>query len=360
MGRDEIEAAWLEGRSELTDEQVGALVEWELSVTPDQGGDLSEQGKREHFGLGSRWRERMADLEISAEKTRAKSSPSARCIDSAANHLEGMGLEGVEIEVDAVLMRFYDYCAKYIEEVREGDKAFVQTFKFVQSQIWLDMLTRVGRRAGIELDNKKANLIWDICRYERAWDPTKNSPWCPLFTEEDLDLFNFRQDLVFYYLRGFAYPITAQQTQPLMADLLEAFQSSEYSYILNAGHSDTLGPFLAALGLYKDPADLTTEDLGSGYLYDTSRIGAFSTNVEFVVFECGSEERKTMMFHQEAAMVQPACGELVCSVNQVVEAYSDIANADFNSICNPASDYVGSSGNIPADELEELKRLLRT
>ena len=30
-------------------------------------------------------------------------------------------------------------------------------------------------------------------------------------------------------------------------------------------------PFLAALGLYHDPADLTTEDLGSGYLYDTSR-----------------------------------------------------------------------------------------
>ena len=61
--RDEIEAAWLEGRGQLTDEQVarkylyyykvkqsgekllkvGALVEWELSVSPDQGGDLSEQ-----------------------------------------------------------------------------------------------------------------------------------------------------------------------------------------------------------------------------------------------------------------------------------------------------------------------------
>ena len=36
--------------------------------------------------------------------------------------------------------------------------------------------------------------------------------------------------------------------------------------------------------------------------FDTSqsRIGAFSTNVEFVVFECGSEGRKTMMFHQVA------------------------------------------------------------
>ena len=28
--------------------------------------------------------------------------------------------------------------------------------------------------------------------------------------------------------------------QPLMADMLEAIQSSKYSYILNLGHSDTL------------------------------------------------------------------------------------------------------------------------
>jgi len=361
--KDEIEAAWLEGKGELTDEQVAAIIEWELSVTPEQGGDLSEQGKREHLGVGARWRERLGDLEITPEKTLARSSSKARCIDSAASHLEGMGLEGVDIQVDDVLMRFYDFCAKYIEEVVENEETFVETFKFTQSQLWHDMLARVSRRAGVELDNKRAQLVWDMCRYERAWDPTKNSPWCPLFSQEDLDLYNFRQDLVFYYLRGYAYPITAQQTQPLMADLLSAMQSSEYSYILNAGHSDTLAPLLAAIGLYRDPADLTTEDLGSGYQYVTSRIGAFTTNVQFVVFDCGADGRKAMMFHQEEAMVQPACGELVCSVDQVVAAYSSIADADFNSICSVASDR-HSSGNgrslMSAEQLEELKRMLMT
>jgi len=358
--RDEIEAAWLEGRGELTDDQVADIIGWELSVAPDQGGDLAEQGKREHLGLGERWRQRMGDLDISPEKTLARSSSKGRCIDSAASHLEGIGLEGVDIQVDDELIRFYDYCPKYIEEVINGEKAFVQTFKLVQSQLWQDMQTRVSRRAGVELDNTRLNLVWDICRYERAWDPTKNSPWCPLFTQEDLDLFNFRQDLVFYYIRGYAYPITAQQTQPLMADLLEAIQSSEYSYILNSGHSDTLGPFLTALGLYHDPADLTTEDLGTGYQYDTARIGAFSTNVEFVVFEC-PEGRKTMMFHQEEAKVQPACGQLVCTVDQVVAAYSDIAYADHDSVC--AVDPEGLSGDrkpsMPVDQLDQLKRMLR-
>ena len=117
-----------------------------------------------------------------------------------------------------------------------------------------------------------------------------------------------RQDLFFYYLRGYAFDITAQQTQvffdwlnlcfcsseikidklpvslrlywrekglynftallmdifnavplieyshnkifssilpqPLMLDVLQTLQSSEYSYILNAAHSDTLAVIL--------------------------------------------------------------------------------------------------------------------
>jgi len=240
---------------------------------------------------------------------------------------------------------------RYLKEVRKGEKTFVESNKLVQSKLWQDMLARVSKRAGVEMDTARLQLVWDICRYERAWDPTKNSPWCPLFTQEDFDLYNFRLDLVFYYLRGYAYPITAQQSQPLMADMLEAIQSSKYSYILNLGHSDTLGPFLAALGLFNDSADLTVEDLSAGYQYDTSRwygahgpvspgarqarirIGAFATNVEFVVFQC-PEERRAMMFHQEKAIVQPACDQLVCSVGQVVAAYSKIASADFNSICS--------------------------
>jgi len=330
--RDGIEAAWKEERGELTDDQVAAIVGWQLAVSPDQGGDLSEQGRQEHLGLGQRWRKRMRDLDISAQKTLVRSSHKKRCIDSAAAHLEGMGLEGVQIQVDDELTRFYDFCPKYLKEVRKGEKTFVESNKLVQSQLWQDMLARVSMRAGVEMDTERLQLVWDICRYERAWDPTKNSPWCPLFSKEDLDLYNFRLDLVFYYLRGYAYPITAQQSQPLMADMLEAIQSSKYSYILNLGHSDTLGPFLAALGLFNDSADLTVEDLAAGYQYDTSRIGAFSTNVEFVVFQC-PEERRAMMFHQEKAIVQPACGQLVCSVDQVVAAYSKIASANFNSIC---------------------------
>jgi len=351
-----IEEAWLEGRGELTDDQVAAIVEWELSVTPEQGGQLAEQGKLEHVGLGQRWRQRMQDLEITPEKTRAKSTSKQRCIDSAASHLEGMGLEGVDITVDDHMLRFYDDCDRY-NQVVGGPELTEESDKFINGQIWQGLLARVSARAGVDLDTDKVQLVWDMCRYERAWDPSRNSPWCALFTQDDLDIYNFRQDLFFYYLRGYAFDITAQQTQPLMLDVLQALQSSEYSYILNAAHSDTLAMFLTALGLYHDPEDLTAEDIGTGYQWDTSRIGSFSTNVEFVVFECPQEGRKTMMYHQEEAKVQPACGEIVCSVDQVVAMYSDIANADFDSICAAVPEL--GSGRQSSQREEHLKHLLR-
>ena len=34
-------------------------------------------------------------------------------------------------------------------------------------------------------------LIFDMCRYEKAWNPTEISPWCAAFKEEDLKVCYF-------------------------------------------------------------------------------------------------------------------------------------------------------------------------
>lgn len=315
---------------------MGELEAWELAVTVEQGGQLVEQGKREHRGQGQRWRSRLGELPFSKADTVVKSSSKSRCKDSAAAYLEGLGLEDVEVQEDDELIRFYDYCPKYVEEV-VGEWMVSDTYKeankLMASEAWTQMLDRVSAETGTTITRAEIELMWDMCRYERAWNPSLSSPWCPVFIQEDLDLFNFREDLVFYYLRGYGYPITAQQTQPLMADMLAALQSSSNSLVLNVGHSDTLGPFLTALGLYHDPMDLMAEDLGKDRLFDTSRIGSFSTNLDVVVFQCPGE-RRTLMFHQESPIVQPACGEVVCTVEQVVAAYSGIAGADLTDVCS--------------------------
>merc|ERR1712243_290886 len=51
-------------------------------------------------------------------------------------------------------------------------------------------------------------------------------------------------------------------TQPLVKDLFDALTSPppDTNIILNFGHSDSVQPFIAALGLYRDESDLLASD----------------------------------------------------------------------------------------------------
>ena len=155
-----------------------------LNITPTRSWISNNlfQGKLEHIGLGQRWRQRMQDLEITPEKTRAKSTskqrcnwssileygkvdgmfssctpincnvqslhiaiyrckPGAinwnlptfeveqniRCIDSAASHLEGIGLEEVDItvKINSCVLNFQTL---FSGPEMQCDKHFVQIF----------------------------------------------------------------------------------------------------------------------------------------------------------------------------------------------------------------------------------------
>ena len=194
-------------------------------------------------------------------------------------------------------------------------------------------------------------------RYEKAWFPSQQSPWCFVFSEEDLKLFEFQEDLKYYYNDGAAYNITAEMTQPLFSDIFNKIKEVKSSQeanvsILNFAHSETLQPFMTALGLYRDQEDLLASDWGTPreeHKWQVSRIASFATNIGLVVFECGVEgngneesseeslpkasEWKIILFHQETPIIQPACGAKICSLDEFVERYRHLAEQDFDTLC---------------------------
>ena len=149
-----------------------------------------------------------------------------------------------------------------------------------KEKVWQALPQKVSTRAGVDLDTDKIQLVWDMCRWEiqiqikmfRWTISSKGDKWTPnvstrdvnkiilkiragLGSIEELTLVRpfhsgwpghlqlqvlkmhlsslmisltslimslFRQDLFFYYLRGYAFDITAQQTQVLV-DWLNLF-----------------------------------------------------------------------------------------------------------------------------------------
>ena len=104
-------------------------------------------------------------------------------------------------------------------EVAENEDTYSEYRALEAGPAWQEMVERVNTMAGVEMAPDLVRLAWDICRFERAWDFYKDPEifpvWCSLFSEQDLLLFQFSEDLKYYYDNGPVFNITTLMTQPL-------------------------------------------------------------------------------------------------------------------------------------------------
>ena len=68
----------------------------------------------------------------------------------------------------------------------------------------------------------KKNKIFFSSRYDLAEFPNVTehiSPWCALFSEDNLKMLDFNDDLVFYQIGGYGHDINWKMTKPLVVEL---------------------------------------------------------------------------------------------------------------------------------------------
>lgn len=65
--------------------------------------------------------------------------------------------------------------------------------------------------------------MYNMCRYEKAWTVTKLSPWCAVFSKEELRVLEYREDLYYYYKAGYGREINAQLGCTLLQDMMNHF-----------------------------------------------------------------------------------------------------------------------------------------
>jgi multiple inositol-polyphosphate phosphatase/2,3-bisphosphoglycerate 3-phosphatase len=62
-----------------------------------------------------------------------------------------------------------------------------------------------------------------MCRFERAWSPDKESPWCAAFSNEDMQVFEYEEDLYHYYSVGPGREINSKLGCQPVRDMLDRF-----------------------------------------------------------------------------------------------------------------------------------------
>ena len=73
-------------------------------------------------------------------------------------------------------------------EIPEQDDDILEMTNSTETESEASNMTTSRRKRDVseQLSFEDVVLMYDMCRYEKAWYPEKISPWCAAFSKEDL------------------------------------------------------------------------------------------------------------------------------------------------------------------------------
>ncbi|KAJ4432670.1 hypothetical protein ANN_21293, partial [Periplaneta americana] len=344
-------------RGKLCKEELAALQAWSPHVEEADEKRLAHEGEDEMVELAERFQNRFPQIlsEIYTNLTyKFRYTATQRTTESARHFTIGLFGRRVSRHVwfpEAIyrdpILRFYKLCHRWRMEVDKNPLSMREKVKFEDGPEMVSALKDISSRLGFNetINIRDAFLIYITCSFETAWDHRARSPWCAAFSETNMKVFEYAEDLEYYWIDGYGYNITYRQACPPIKDMLQHFQVEEMPdrehkarAVVYFTHSGTLLKIMAHLGLYKDEEVLLHNNfniLNDKRKWRVSQVDSFGTNLAFVLFRC-NEQLKVLTLHQEKPVTLPGCPESdLCPLNVLREQYKEsVTDCNFDHICS--------------------------
>merc|ERR1712012_1027991 len=295
------------------------------AVDPDLTSDLDKnlhpEGELEMELMGQRYGQRFPKLlgEYEDSKFRMRATYKLRAQQSGEFFINGLWSEDVasEAKIEVLdggdpLIKFYDFCTAWEEQVDNNDSAKIEVQYFKESETMKSVKLSLSSLLGVNITMDDMELMHDMCRFDLMWTPNKISPWCRVFSDDELEIIEYAKDLKSYWEDGPGYNLNYDQACVLGKDMWDIFNN-----VINGDDSTT------------------------GTLY-FSHSGATQKFLAFLQ-ECGEEDYKIGLFLNEQLVQVPGCNEDWCPMETFIDLYPQIKGCDFNKACgidNPSMDYV--------------------
>ncbi|KAM9345142.1 multiple inositol polyphosphate phosphatase 1-like [Symphorus nematophorus] len=335
--------------------------QWTMWYTEDMDGRLVQKGVNDLKHLAIRLSKLFPSL-ISEEKLRGGfiqfiTSSKHRCVNSTLSFKAGLtelwaitDKEFDHVVIDA-LMRFFDQCARFVEEVDNNPAAVAEVDKFKQGPEMRRVQEKIADRLRVPYNNITYDLTeaaFYFCAYEFAIKAV-NSPWCQLFDEDDAKVMEYASDLREFWKRGYGYDINSKSSCLLFHDLFSRLdkiaadnksgQQVTEAVTVQIGHADTLLPLLTLLGFFKDSNALTSTNYASQAQrsFRTSHMLPYAANLVLVLYDCGGGDLRLQPLLNERPVTFPGLIDQKASMpllEDVKEHYKVLLlGCDFESEC---------------------------
>jgi multiple inositol-polyphosphate phosphatase/2,3-bisphosphoglycerate 3-phosphatase len=292
------------------------LREWKSKMDIENAWLLNHVGWREHQHLAQSFKKLNPQI-FERRNYTVVSSFKARCVSSARAFIAGLHSEsggafdpdhdledvtddalqylGTAIRIDNALLRFFDYCRRYVEWVDDHPRSVEELNKFISGGHVSNIRKEIQNNYQItHLTNKQVVDLYQLTVFEAAL--FGQSTLTSLFKAESLEVLEYLGDLKHYYKTGYGYSINYRQTAPLLRDMVRIVTElrdnprSDPRATIYFGHAETIVPLIALLGLFEGPP-LTAEGflLSKHRAFRTSKIAPFGANIAFLVYRKKSE-----------------------------------------------------------------------
>ncbi|XP_063383544.1 multiple inositol polyphosphate phosphatase 1-like [Cydia fagiglandana] len=337
-----------DGRSHLCAQDIEAFRKWTFNDTIlDSQAYLTGTGYNELFDIAKRLRQRYPHLVQGApEDYYLRPTDSQRTIASVMGFVHGLTDEtNLNITFDGPferddVIRPYENCQRYQHDVRGGALLEEQLKEYAKSAEYVALQKAVQERLGItyQLSASDVYTLYEICRSHRTWTPTLQDAWCAAFSDQDLVVLEYRDDVHSYYRTGYGSWVNQRMAGPLFKDLRERMQAAArgegHKLVSYFSHSAMTEMAFVAFGLFRDATAAIGARRDPARKWRTSFIAAFSTNMMVVLNRCMESETQThrvqFFINEKATELCPLAG---CSWQQFEELLQDFD--DDLEFCSP-------------------------
>nr|XP_027239477.1 multiple inositol polyphosphate phosphatase 1-like [Penaeus vannamei] len=338
----------------LCDKDVALINGWKPTDMLYGDATLSDEGKEEMTGIASRFRNAFSGFlkkdyfnlpgirpGKGTKRNFGNGQHNMRSMKAYNKGMYGKYARFVVLRgMPARFLEYFDHCPNYIREVMQLDKKLKPYHGFMSGSYMKLVLENVAKRVGFAVSVTDVRSMYNTCRYYYAWYKDKVSPWCSVFTPDDLKILEYWEDLRVYSDQGPVYEITSKQACELGKEVMDLFgnrlknNSAEpylTQYIVNY---ETLVTFITLMGIFSEQERLDENRIPDSRVWKTTEFAGYGGNLALFLSSCGDDSFWVSALVNERPIQLPGCNStLGCTWDEFAQYYDYLNDCDFSEIC---------------------------
>ena len=315
---------------------------WDSNITSEKDEWLTVQGWNDLQLLAKHYKSQYPTLfpAYSSDKYVFRHTNTQRTEASYKAFVEGLFGEGAYQSLPAVtipendyLLRPFDQCSYWNDQVVALDKSSSELTKFEEGTIYTQMAKDISTKLGYSSALKSNRIKWmfEMCFYEKAWNLDQESPWCTLFTKNEALIFEYAKDIEEWNLGGSATTLNKRLPCELVQDFINKIENGPMVTAYFA-HSTTIQLFLTGLGYAHLDTPLRADNMeaNANRVWYTSKICPLTSNVAIVRYDC-ADGIKVQFMHNERPLLLDFCDNGLCKWEDVKAKYAEFTAATCSS-----------------------------